>query len=290
MSKNAFIIVSCLGIAAGCSRGERDSAITDSDFVAQYRDSVLLMSDIVRQLPADISYADSCALINKIADQWIEGFLIEDLAAGQIDDMDRIDALTSMYRRSLIADSYRRKMRQTGVQPVDLDKVKEYYKTNIKDLRLERPIVKGLYIKVPANSRHLDEIRTWMRNAAPDNYDALENTGRIEATSFRYFVDKWLDFDLISGEIPHKFGDADKFVTENVDFETELNGTVHILHLTDHKISGETMPEDYAAPLIEDRLKSLHLADYEAGLIKALRKTAIEKNILTEGTYIKQNR
>lgn len=181
-------------------------------------------------------------------------------------------------------------MRQTGVQPVDLDKVKEYYKTNIKDLRLERPIVKGLYIKVPANSRHLDEIRTWMRNAAPDNYDALENTGRIEATSFRYFVDKWLDFDLISGEIPHKFGDADKFVTENVDFETELNGTVHILHLTDHKISGETMPEDYAAPLIEDRLKSLHLADYEAGLIKALRKTAIEKNILTEGTYIKQNR
>lgn len=290
MRKSVIIFLTLSGMIVGCSHDKSDTAITDSNFVAQYRDSVLLLPDILKQLPAGISYADSCALINKIADQWIEGFLVEDLAASQIDDMEKIDALTAMYRRSLIADSYRRKMRQNGVQPVDMDKVKEYYKSHIKDLRLERPIIKGLYIRVPSNSRHLEEIRTWMKNAGPDNYDALENTGLIEATTFRYFADKWMDFDLVSGEIPHKFGDADKFVTENVDFETELNGTVHILHLTDHKTSGEIMPEEYAVPLIEDRLKSLHLADYEAGLIKALRKTAIEKNILTEGTYIKQNR
>lgn len=290
MRKSAFILLSSLGIAVGCGRGGNDMAVTDSDFVAQYRDSVLLMSDIVRQLPSGISHADSAALINKIADQWIEGFLIEDLAAGQIDDIDRINALTAMYRRSLIADSYRRKMRQSGAQPVDMDKVTAYYKEHIAEMRLERPIVKGLYIKVPASSRHLDEIRNWMKNAGSDSYDALENTGRHEATTFRYFADQWVDFDVISGEIPHRFGDADKFVKETVDFETELNGTVYILHLTDYKTSGEIMPEAYATPLIEDRMRALHLADYEAGLIKALRTTAIEKNILTEGTYIKQSR
>ncbi|MDE6022464.1 MAG: hypothetical protein K2G13_03070, partial [Muribaculaceae bacterium] len=175
MRKSILIILTLSGIVAGCSHAKSDTAVTDSDFVAQYRDSVLLLPDIIKQLPAGISYADSCALINKITDQWIEGFLIEDLAASQIDDLDRIEALTSMYRRSLIADSYRRKMRQTGVQPVDMDKVKEYYKAHIKDLRLERPIVKGLYIRVPSNSRHLEEIRAWMKNAGPDNYDALEN-------------------------------------------------------------------------------------------------------------------
>ncbi|MDE6291646.1 MAG: hypothetical protein K2M16_08940, partial [Muribaculaceae bacterium] len=62
---------------------------------------------------------------------------------------------------------------------------------------------------------------------------------------------------------------------------------VYILHLTDYRTSGATMPEEYAAPLIEDRMKALHLADYEAGLIKALRASAIEKNILKEGNYIK---
>lgn len=290
MRKSAFIILSCVGISAGCGRGENDTAVTDNDFVAQYRDSVLLMSDIVRQLPSGISVEDSASLINKIADQWIEGLLIEDLAAGQIDDMDRINALTARYRRSLIADSYRRKMRQNGIQPVDMEKVKVYYKEHQSEMRLERPIVKGLFIRVPVSSNHLEEIRNWMKKAGPETFDALENSGTHEAITFQYFADKWVDFDAIAGEIPHKFGNADKFVETTVDFETELNGTVYILHLTDHKKSGDLMPEQYAAPIIEDRMKALHLADYESGLIKALRNTAIEKNILTEGTYIKQNR
>ena len=72
----------------------------------------------------------------------------------------------------------------------------------------------------------------------------------------------------------------------NVDFETELNGTVYILHLTDYRKSGTLMPEEYAAPLIEDRIKAQHLADYEAGLIRALRASAIEKDILKEGNDI----
>lgn len=286
MRKYALIFLSSIGFAVGCGRTESESSV-DTEFVAQYRDSVLLLSDIVRRLPAGISSADSSALIRKIADQWIEGFLIEDLAAGQIDDMDRIDALTASYRRSLIADSYRRKMRRNGVQPVDMDGVKAYYKEHARELRLERPIVKGLYIRIPSSSRYLDDIRQWMRQSDPDSYDALENTGRREATAFRYFADEWTDFDVIAGEIPSHLGDGDRFVENTVDYETELNGTVYILHLTDFRKSGSTMPEEYAAPMIEDRMKALHLADYEAGLIKALRASAVEKEILKEGEFIK---
>lgn len=288
MRKCVYIILCSIGLSVGCGRGSASSA-TDDDIVAQYRDSVLLMPDIVKQLPADISKEDSAALIKKIIDQWIEGFLIEDLAANQIDDMDRINALTDMYRRSLIADSYRRKMRQNGVQPVDIDNAKKYYKTHLNEFKLERPIVKGLYIRLPATSRHLDDIRNWMKIADPESYDELENTGRREATGFSYFADRWADFDVIAGDIPHKLGDADKFVAETVDFETELNGTIYILHLTDFRKSGDIMPEEYAIPLIEDRMSTQNLAVYEAGLINALRKTALEKNILKEGNYFKEN-
>ncbi|MDE5839441.1 MAG: hypothetical protein K2H49_00825, partial [Muribaculaceae bacterium] len=182
MRKSALIIVGSLGIAVGCGGGGNDTTVTDSDIVAQYRDSVLLLPDIIRQLPPGISESDSAELIKKIADRWIEGLLIEDLAAGQIDDMDRINTLTDMYRRSLIADSYRRKMRQNGVQPVDMNKVRSYYKTHLDELKLERPIVKGLYIRLPSSSRHLEDIRTWMKNADPSSYDELENTGSREAT------------------------------------------------------------------------------------------------------------
>ncbi|MDE6342283.1 MAG: hypothetical protein K2K93_08200, partial [Muribaculaceae bacterium] len=124
-----------------------------------------------------------------------------------------------------------------------------------------------------------------MANPGPEAYDALENAGRREAATFRYFADQWVDFDAIAELIPYRFDDADASLRESSDFETELNGTTYLLHVSDFRPSGALMPEPYAAPIIEDRMKANNLAIYEAGLIKALRKTAIEKNILKEGTF-----
>ncbi len=272
--------------AIGCGKSHKDKAdFADEYIVAQYRDTVLRKSDILRQLPPGISSADSLVLSQSIIDEWIDGFLIEDLAAGQIDDMDRIERLTDAYRRSLISDSYRRKMRANGVQPVDEKGVKVYYRQHHAELKLERPIVKGIFIKVPSTSRYIGDIRRWMKGAGPEDLDQLENIGEKETATFRYFADQWVDFDAITGEIPYRFGNSDKFVDATVDFETEHNGMTYLLHISDFRHSGEEMPEEYATPIIEDRIKNNHLADYEKGLIKALRKTAIDKNILTIGNY-----
>lgn len=285
MKNSAIIFIGCSFLVCSCGTKEGSLSAESPDFVAQYRDSVLLMPDILRRIPEGISSADSTAMIRSIADSWIDGFIIEDLAASQIDDMDRIEQLTAEYRRSLIADSYRRKMRAKGVQPVDTAAVSRYYRQHYKTLKLERPIIKGLFMKVPTSSRHIEEIRTLMANPGPEAYDALENAGRREATTFRYFAEQWVDFDAIAEQMPFRFADADATLKENADFETELNGTTYILHVTDFRPTGAVMPEAYAAPIIEDRMKANNLAIYEAGLIKALRKTAIEKKILKEGTY-----
>lgn len=269
-----------------CGGGSDNSSVSvDDDIVAQYRDTLLRKSDLVRLLPPGISSADSLAISRSIIDQWINGFLIEDLAASQIDDMDRINRLAESYRRSLIAESYRRKMRTTGVQPVDEKRVKEYYRAHRGELKLERPIIKGLFIKIPGTSRYLEDVRQWMKDAGASDFDELENIGGKETVAYKFFADQWVDFDVITGEIPFRFGDSDKFVASTTDFETEHNGTAYILHIEDFRQSGGIMPEEYATPIIEDRIKNNHLADYEQGLIKALRETAIEKNILTIGNY-----
>ncbi|MCM1491306.1 MAG: hypothetical protein NC095_10860 [Muribaculum sp.] len=270
-----------ISMACGCSNGDKPSAdLAEADIVAQYRDTVLRMSDVMRMLPPGITAADSANLARSIIDQWINGFLIEDLAASQIDDIDRIDRLVSDYRRSLIADSYRRKMRATGVQPVNEKGISEYYRLHKSELILERPVIKGLFIKVPASSRSLDDIRRWMKMPDGRAYDELENIGRKEPAVFRFFADRWVDFDAITDEIPYRFEDYDRFVEENTDFETEHNGSIYMLHISDFRHTGNLMPEEYASPLIEDRIKNNYLAEYESGLVDALRRTAIQKNIL----------
>lgn len=289
MRKLGYMVMTALtlGVCSCGGENKQTADITDTDIVAQYRDTVLRMSDVERLLPPGISRADSVSLTQSIIDEWIDGFLIEDLAASQIDDMDRIKILTEKYRRSLIADSYRRKMRSTGVQPIDEKGVKEYYRLHKSELKLERPVVKGLFIKVPSTSRYLDDIRKWMKQPGTEAYDELENIGRKETAVFRYFANQWVDLDAITEGIPYRFGDYDRFVEETADFETEHNGTTYILHITDYRHSGGLMPEEYAAPIIEDRIKNNYLADYEKGLIKALRETAIEKNILTIDNTLK---
>lgn len=287
MKSGAFISLTILLLSSSCGDKPNEAA-GHQDFVAQYRDSVLLMPDILRKIPPGISSDDSLAMIQSIADQWIDGFIIEELAASQIDDMDRIEQLAADYRRSLIAESYRRKMRAKGVQPVDTAAVSAYYRANFRNLRLERPIIKGLYMKVAANSPRLEQIRYWMANPTPENLDELENAGRREPASFRYFSDQWVDFDAIAEQMPLRFADPDEALKSQSDFETELNGTAYLLHVVDFRGSGQVMPRQYADPIIEDRMKANNLANYEAGLIKALRQTAIEKNILKEGSYLKQ--
>lgn len=269
---------------AGCDYDRKSSEPSvSSDIVAQYRDTILRTSDIARLLPPGISSADSISLAQSIIDGWIDGFLIEDLAASQIDDMQRIERLTESYRRSLISESYRRKMRLTGVQPVDQKGVRAYYRRHRNELRLERPIIKGIFIKLPASSRFLDDVRSWMKKSDAAAFDELENIGLKETARFQYFADRWVDWDAIADIIPFRFNDPDKLVESNSDFETEHNGTVYMLHISDYRHSGELMPEEYATPLIEDRIKDNHLADYERGLIKALRQTALDMNILKLG-------
>lgn len=277
----AIITALCACAFSGCSGHKDGDGTADEDIVAQFRDSILYLSDVDRQLPPDISTEDSLALRQTIIDSWIDGILIEDLAETQITDMERIDRLTDAYRRSLIADSYKRQQRDKSILSVDQDSISAYYKGHRRELRLERPIVKGLYIKLPKSSGMINDIREWMRDSGPESLDALENRGVREAVQYEYFADRWMDFDVLAGEIPYRFGDADMFVSQTTDFETEWNGMVYILHIGEYRRSGETMPEQYASPIIEERIKANMLANYEHNLIKALRVKAIEKGILT---------
>lgn len=288
MRKLGYIAVLALAAMTGACGGSNEKGsfdASDADVVAQYRDTTLRIADVLRLLPPGISSADSAALAQSIINLWIDGFLIDDLAASQIDDMERIERLTESYRHSLIAESYRRKMRSTGVQPVDEKGVREYYRRNKAQLRLERPIIKGLFIKMPASSRYIDDVRGWMKSADAKAIDELENISMKEPAHFHFFADNWVDLDAVTEKIPCRIANADKFVESNSDFETKHNGTLYLLHISDFRHSGALMPEEYATPLIEDRIKNNNLADYEKGLIKALRQTAIEKNILKVGNF-----
>ncbi|MBD5283677.1 MAG: hypothetical protein HDS31_03610 [Bacteroides sp.] len=258
----------------GCGKKETETPGND-DVLVTVNDSSLRMRDVLLEIPVGTAPEDSVRLFHAIVNSWVDDRLLESVAEENIDDLDRIEALVSDYRRKLIVEAYKRKVRQTAPVKLSEDSMKRYYNTHIADLKLESPLVKGLYIKLPQESPRSEDVRKWVFSASPDAIDALEKYGLEEAVQYDYFMDRWIEFGSLAEQIPYRFYDADAFLKSTKDFETSYNGFVYLVHITAYIPTGETMPYDYARRVVSDRLGDEQLNAYQRRLMTELRKNAL---------------
>lgn len=270
-----------------CSGGENNAHPDNGDMLVSVGDSSLYEKDVLRLIPGGISSADSADMYDGIVHAWVERLLLRSLAEENVEDMERIDRLTAEYRNRLIVESYRRSLRESRENVVSDKRIREYYIQNADDLILERPIVKGIYVKLSANAHNLDKVRYWVKSASSKDIDNLEKAVVSEALQYSFFEDRWVDWQQIADRIPYRFFDADAFVESARDFETEYQGAVYLLHISSFMRSGEKMPEEFAAPIISEILSRESSAEFEKRLVSDLCRRASKEGILKTGSYKK---
>lgn len=268
------------GVAA-CGRGDAVQADVE-DVVVEVGDSALTVSDVVKRIPHGIAPADSAALFNSIVDGWMEQMLLTDIGRDNIDDMAEIERMVAQYRKKLIVASYRRSLRASHRWSVPEDSIRRYFRANSQSLILERPVMKGLYVKIPADASRLADIRRWMMTATPDAIDNLERYGLTDAIEYSFFEDQWTDWDIVARQIPYRFPDPDIFVATKQNFETTYGGMTYLLHISSYLPSGEVMPYEVAAPLIAERLEVEAGQKYERQLIAGLYAKARKEGRLRD--------
>lgn len=270
-----LILSSALVPLSGCARKNAASAACNtSDVLVQVGDSSLTMREVLVRIPSGLAEADSAALFNSIVDGWIQRMLIEDIAEKNIDNIDEIDRLVADYRKKLVIDAYRRQLRESGSKAPADDAVKRYYEQHEDEMILQRPVIKGLYVKLPDDSRRLADVRRWMITATSDAIDNLERYGLTDAIEYSFFEDNWIDWEVLARQIPYRFDNPDIFVRENVNFETSYGGMTYLLHIKEYIPSGEKMPLEVAKPVISERLETLQGEEYEKHLLANLYSRA----------------
>lgn len=276
---SAAVLMLC---AASCGGGEssRQGGDMPEDALVRVGDSVLTRIDVVRRIPQGLAPADSAELFETLVRDWVDDMLLSDIAAENIDDMDRIERLVDQYRNRLIIESYRRKMREAKATDVSADSLREYYTRHAERLVLERPVVKGLFLKVPSGARRLADIRRWMATATPTAIDNLEKYGLNEAVKYSFFEDRWMDFRTIADQIPYRFFDAGAFVESTRNFETSYGGMTYLLHISEHLPAGSRMPYEVAVPLIRETLEASAGAASERRLMKELYDRALKSGYM----------
>lgn len=267
-------VVAVVLLCAGC-RNDGGTAIPP-DTIVVVGSECLTRSMLSHAMPPALSQADSTAFARAYIRTWIEGQLITNVATADV-DMAEIDRLTDEYRRELIMSNYRRAMsRRHDDTPFADDSLQAYYEDHKADYVLERPLVKGIYLKVPADNPALAQLRHLYRSSKPQDLDKLEKTAPGNALHYDYFLDTWVDWEQIENRIPADFT-ADRMaqIASGRPFEFTDRGYVYLLRVDDWLDAGSVMPLEAARPLVRERLLVLRRKDLDSHLLEELMSTSI---------------
>lgn len=280
--KNATRIVSggvlfALMSLIACSKSD-DGAPVDSQIVAQVDKAKLTLPDVLKTLPGGLSAEDSARYVKVYVNNWIESQLIANVASEDV-DMEEINRLADEYRRRLIMQEYLREMYQRHAKAIPNDSIEAYYKEHKGDFVLERPMVKGTYLKVADDAANLKTLKRLYSSDKLADADRLEKEVLSSAIHYDYFRDRWVDWEQIETRIPaEEIGS--KALAKKHKFETSAGGFTYLLYITDVLPAGSPMPLEAARSQIVNRLINRDRKDYEHTLTRDLYDRALESGRL----------
>lgn len=261
-------------IALSACTGKKEAGGADSQIVAQVDKSTLTLPEVLKTLPGGLSAEDSARYVKVYVNNWVENKLIANVASEDV-DLEEIDRLTEDYRNRLIMLEYLRGMYQRQAKAISDDSVKAYYDEHKTDFVLERPMVKGTYLKVADDAKNLKTLRRLYSSDKLADADKLEKEVLSSAIHYDYFRDRWVDWEQIETRIPAEEIGAQALGKKHK-FETSVGGFTYLLYITDVLPAGSPMPLEAARGQIVNRLVNSDRKEYERDLTRALYDRALE--------------
>ena len=274
---SAFLPILILSTA--CSKNEQNSG----DILVTVGNAVLTIDDLRKQLPSGLSEEDSIALSHSYIRSWIDSRLISEIASQNIGDLSEIDRMTEQYRNELITYEYRRRMFDNLIKSeIAEDSIKKYYDENLQELVLQRPILKGIYLKIPNESPSLKNAKKWYVSTKTEDIDKLEKQCLDGAIHYDYFRDRWVDWERIESLIPAEFGsDPNTFLATHKNLEITQGDFTYLLSISEYLPSGKAMPYEFAKETIKDILAYSRRAEFDRMLRLSLLKEAEDNGQIT---------
>lgn len=246
------------------------SSSVPRDAVARVGKTYLAAADVAAHVPAGLGASDSAAFARAYINNWLERRLILRVASEEV-DIENINRLVEEYRADLIMTEYRRRMADNAVGDFAIDSLQAYYQAHIADFKLDRPMVKGLYVKIDSAYAQIQTLANLMRSDRADDMDRLDNMASANALHYDNFKQRWVDWEQIETRIPGVADtpEAGRFAQYN------SGGYSYLLSITEIMAAGSPMPFEAAVPMVRERLLNSRRRSYDAALRRDLVQTAL---------------
>ena len=240
----------------------------------------LYQDDLQAALPLNLSADDSVLFAESYIKNWVEDVLLFDKAEGNILDSEKIKSLVESYRKALIMHTYQEALvKQKLADEITADEVVEYYEKNKQLFLLDKPIVKGVFLKVPLKASKVSDVRRWYKRNTQDAIEQLEKYSLLNAVTYDYFYDQWRPLDEIEALIPNRTWNADSdYLEKNRNVELKDTAYHYFLHIEEYLGKGSQKPLDFAEEEIKETLINLKRVEFINGVKNDLYHQASDKN------------
>lgn len=267
-----FIILLC----AACSeqydhKGRTPLVELDGNFL--YRE------DLQSVLPAGLSKDDSLLFAEHYIRNWVEDVLLYDKAQSNIPNNGEIDKLVENYRKALIMHTYQQALiHQQLSEEISEQDLTEYYEKNQALFKVERPLMKGLFIKVPLTAPQLSNVRRWYKTETREAVEHLEKYSLQNAVKYDYFYDKWVPVSEVLDMLPLQVPDVDEYLDKNRHVELKDTAFYYFLNVSDYLPIGEQEPYEFARSQVKDMLLNVKQVEFMRQVKDDLYQRAVRRN------------
>ena len=239
----------------------------------------LYREDLQAVLPVDLSKDDSLLFAEHYIRNWVEDILLYDKAQSNIPNNTEIEKLVENYRKALIMHTYQQALiHQRLSEEISEEELKDYYEKNQTLFKVERPLMKGLFIKVPLTAPQLANVRRWYKTETQEAVEHLEKYSLQNAVKYEYFYDKWVSVSEILDLIPLKTPDAEDYLNKNRRIELKDTAYYYFLNVSDYRSMGEQEPYEFARTQVKDILLNMKQVDFMKQVKDDLYQRAVKRD------------
>lgn len=237
--------------------------VREDDLLVEVDGNFLYKEDLRAVLPFGLSKDDSLLFAENYIRSWIEDALLYDVAKSNIPDNAEVEKLVDNYRKTLIMHTYQQELIKQRLSSQFSEQVlTDFYMENKYLFVLERPLIKGLFIKVPLTAPRLSDVRKWYKSETQEAVENLDKYTLQHALNYDYFYDKWIALSDVLGKMPLKEDSPEQYIKEKRHVELKDTSFYYFLNVTDYLEVGDEKPYDFARPSVIEILTNLKRVEF----------------------------
>lgn len=229
--------------------------------LARVGDNELLATDVASYIPKGMTGQDSVAYVDAYTQKWsrkqVKLMEAERIFSTSVHD---IEVLVEEYRQSLLIG----KLDQFYIgsdQAVDYsaERIAKYYSAHAADFKLDHPLVKGIFLRLPASYAQRAKLYEMMKTDAESKRKDLLSISQKSGFAFHEYRDGWVDVAKVLDLLPvaADYDYSSMLASRTMQKMTDAD-YIYYFRIIDYKPVGSALPLEQAEPIIKKILYTQH--------------------------------